>query len=118
MEMPIDFVIRSVGVTHPDTLRAYAARRLAFALRRFETHVAHATVRCDDVNGPKQGIDSCCAVTLQLRDGRRFDVKAITAWPFASITLATKRLNSVLRREIEKKQLLLRRPRRDRIEIA
>ena len=113
MEMPIDFVVRSVGVSDPNTLRVYAERRLAFAFRRFQTHIDHATVRCDDVNGPKHGIDSCCAITLQLRDGRHIDVRAITAWPFASITLATKRLNAVLRRELEKKKLLMRRPRRD-----
>ena len=116
--MPIDCVIRSVGVSDPNTLRAYAKRRLAFTLRRFETHIHRGTVRCDDVNGPKHGIDSCCAITLQLRDGRHIDVKATTAWPFASITLATKRLNAVLRRELDKKQLVLRRPRRDRFEIA
>lgn len=118
MKTPIEFVIRSVGAIDPDTLRGYAERRLAFALRRFEPHTHRATVRCDDVNGPKHGVDSCCAITLQLRDGRRIDVKAITAWPFASITLATKRLSAVLRRELEKKQVLLRRPRRHRFEMA
>jgi len=117
MEISIDFVIRSAGAIDPETLRVYAERRLAFALRRFEHHTRHATVRFGDVNGPKGGVDSCCTIALQLQDGRHIDVKAITAWPFASVTLAAKRLNAVIRRELDKRQLSVRRPRRNRSEI-
>ena len=117
MEMPIDFVIRSTSATDPNMLRAYGERRLAFALRRFENRTRHATVRLDDVNGPRRGVDSRCAITLQLRNGRRIDAEAITAWPYASITLAAKRLNAAIRREHEKAQLLMRRPRRGRVAV-
>jgi putative sigma-54 modulation protein len=117
MEVPIDFVIRSAGAIDPETLRVYAERRLAFALRRFENHTRHATVRFGDLNGPKGGVDSCCTIALQLQDGRHIDVKAITAWPFASVTLAAKRLNAVVRRELGKRQLSVRRPRRNRSDI-
>jgi hypothetical protein len=48
-------------------------------------------------------------MALQLRDGRHIDVEAVTGWPFASITLASKRLNEALRRELEKAQLSVRR---------
>ena len=102
MEVPIDFVIRSGSATDPNLLRAYAERRLAFALRRFENRTRHATVRFDDVNGPKRGVDSRCAITLQLRNGRRINAEAMTAWPYASVTLAAKRLNAAVRREHEK----------------
>ena len=115
MEVPIDFAIRSATATDPDTIRRYAERRLAFALRRFETRVRHVLVRLGDNNGPKRGIDSRCSVTLQLSDGRHIDVEAVTAWPFASITLAAKRLNAVLRRELEKAQLPVRRHRKSRL---
>lgn len=117
MEVPIDFVIRSTSATDPNILRAYAERRLAFALRRFENHTRHATVRLDDVNGPRRGVDSRCVISLQLRNGRRIDAEAMTAWPYASITLAAKRVNAAIRREHEKAQLLVRRPRRDRFDV-
>jgi putative sigma-54 modulation protein len=109
MDVPIDFVIRSVSATDPTALRAYAERRLAFALRRFEHRARRVLVRVGDLNGPRGGVDSRCSITLRMRDGRHIDVEAVTAWPFASITLAAKRLNEVLRRGIEKAEQSMRR---------
>jgi len=119
MEVPIYFVIRSAGATDPDTLRTYAERRLAFALRRFEIRVRHVMVRLGDINGPKRGVDSHCSIRLRLRDGGPpIDVDAVTTWPFASITLAAKRLNAALRHELEKAQVRVRRRRRSRFDVG
>lgn len=109
MQIPIEFVIRADSAIDPAALRAYIERRLTFALRRFEHRADHLTVRLADVNGPRRGVDSRCSMSLRLRDGRRIDVEAITAWPFASVTRAAKRLNAALRRELEKSQLAARR---------
>ena len=116
MDVPIEFVIRSVTVADPDALRTYAERRLAFSLRRFENRARRVLVRLGDTNGPRRGVDSRCAITLQMRDGRHIDVEAVTAWPFASITLAAKRLNEALRRELEKGHLSMRRRHRGRFD--
>lgn len=109
MDVPIDFVFRSASAADTDALRTYTVRRLAFALRRFESRARRILVRLGDTNGPRRGVDSRCSITLQLHDGRHIDVEAVTAWPFASITLAAKRLNEVLRRELEKTALSPRR---------
>ena len=111
IDVPIDFVIRSSRVIDPDTLRTYAERRLAFALRRFEDRARRIMVRLGDINGPRRGVDSRCSITLKLRDGRHIDAEGVTAWPFASITLAAKRLNEALRRELDKGQGSARRRR-------
>lgn len=116
MDVPIDFVIRSASAADPDALRTYAERRLAFALRRFEARARRVLVRLGDTNGPRRGVDSRCSITLQMRDGRHIDVEAVTAWPFASITLAAKRLNETLRRELERAQLSMRRRHRSRFD--
>jgi len=116
MDVPIDFVIRSASVADPDALRTYAERRLAFALRRFDNRARRVLVRLGDTNGPRRGVDSRCSIMLQLHDGRQIDVEAVTAWPYASITLAAKRLNEALRRELEKAQLSLRRRHRSRFD--
>ncbi len=116
MDVPIDFVMRSASATDPGALRAYAERRLGFALRRFENRARQITMRLGDINGPRRGIDSRCSITLQLHDGRHIDVEATTAWPFASITLAAKRLNEALRRELEKAHLSLRGRHRGRLD--
>jgi len=109
MDVPIDFVIRSASAIDSDTLRTYAERRLAFALRRFESRARRVMVRLGDINGPRRGVDSRCSITLELRDGRHIDAEGVTAWPFASITLAAKRVNEALRRELEKAQHSVRR---------
>jgi len=111
MNVPIDVVFRSTSAADPEALRTYIALRLAFALRRFENRARRLVVRMGDTNGPRRGVDSRCSITLQMRDGRHIDVEAVTAWPFASVTLAAKRLNEALRRELEKAALSLR-PRR------
>lgn len=118
MDIPIDFVIRSASAAAPETLRTYAERRIAFALRRYEHRARRVLVRLSDINGPRRGIDSRCSITLQMHDGRHIDVEAVTAWPFASITLAAKRLNETLRRELEKARLSVRRRHRNRFDAA
>ena len=118
MKSPIDFVIRPEGTTDPAALREYAERRLAFALRRFELLTRHVTVRLTDTNGPKGGFDSRCSITLRLVDGRRIDVEAVTAWPFASITGAAKRLNAAVRREVAKAHVSIRRHRRISADVS
>jgi putative sigma-54 modulation protein len=118
MDVPIDFVVRSASGVDPDALRTYAERRLAFALRRFERRARRVSVRLGDTNGPRRGVDSRCSMTLQMRDGRHIDVEAVTAWPFASISLSAKRLNEALRRELDKAQVSLRRRGRSRFDAA
>jgi ribosome hibernation promoting factor len=117
MDVPIDFVIRSASAADPDALRTYAERRLAFALRRFENRARRVVVRLGDTNGPRRGVDSRCSITLHMRDGRHIDVEAVTAWPFASITLAAKRLNEALRRELEKAQVSVRHRHRSQFDV-
>jgi hypothetical protein len=103
MEGPIGFVIRVEEPSTVDMLREHAKRRLGFALRRFEHRVGRITVRLIDQNGPRRGVDSRCAITAELVDGRRIFVEAITAWPFASITRAAARLNHALSRELRRR---------------
>jgi ribosome-associated translation inhibitor RaiA len=102
MDMQIEFVVRGPRSDATDALREYALRRLAFAVRRFQHRVRHVTVRLVDENGPRRGIDSRCAVTADLSDGRQLFVEATAAWPFAAITLAAGRLSEALRRDADR----------------
>ena len=100
MQEPIEFVIDHGARTDTsEALRAYAERRLSFALRRFQDRVGHVKVRLVDLNGPRRGVDSRCSITIELVDGRRIFVVATTAWPFASIKRAAARLNESVRRK-------------------
>jgi len=101
MQQPIDFVIRAATDETAATLREYAARRLSFALRRFQHRVRRVKVRLIDLNGPRRrGIDSRCSMTVELVDGGLIVAEATTAWPFASVTCAASRLKEAVRREL------------------
>lgn len=99
MELPIEVHIRGERTDITEAVRAYAVRRLSFAIGRFRHRVRSVTVRLVDENGPRRGVDSRCAITAVRVDGRQVHVAATTAWPFAAITLAAGRLGEVLRRD-------------------
>ena len=101
MQQPIDFVIRAATDETAAILREYAARRLSFALRRFQHRIRRVKVRLIDLNGPRRrGIDSRCSMTVELVDGALIVAEATTAWPFASVTCAASRLKEAVRREL------------------
>jgi ribosome-associated translation inhibitor RaiA len=101
-DQPIEFVIRAGQPDTVDALREYAARRLSFVLRRFASRIRRITVSVLDLNGPRRGVDSRCSMTVELIDGRRIFVNATTAWPFASVTQASHRLNRTVRRGLRR----------------
>jgi ribosome-associated translation inhibitor RaiA len=98
MEHAIEISMDDVAPDIAPQLRAYAERRVSFALRRFQEHVRHVRVRLTDLNGPKHGVDARCAVTARLTNGKELFVEATTAWPFRSVTQATGRLSEAIRR--------------------
>jgi putative sigma-54 modulation protein len=98
MQHAIEISIDDVDPRLATELRAYAERRLTFALRRFQEHVRHVRMRLTDVNGPKHGVDARCAVIARLANGQEVFVEATTAWPFKSVTQAAGRLNEAIRR--------------------
>ena len=100
MQQSIDFVIRTSTDDIAATLREYAARRLSFALRRFEHRVRRVKVRLIDLNGPRRGVDSRCSMTVELVHGGSIVVEATAARPFTSITRAASRVKEAVRRQL------------------
>jgi putative sigma-54 modulation protein len=98
MEQPIEFLIRAGQADTVEQLREYAVHRLSFALHRFERRIRHITVRIGDVNGPRRGVDARCSMSVDLVDGTHVFVNAISAWPFAAVSQAARRLSKILRR--------------------
>ncbi len=98
MEHAIEISMDNVDPDVAPALRAYAERRLSFALRRFQGHIRHVRLRLTDVNGPRHGVDARCAVTAHLTHGQEVFVEATTAWPFRSVTQAAGRLSEAIRR--------------------
>jgi len=56
--------IRWKGLSKSQSLADHVHHRLRFALRGFEGKVRTVTVRFEDTNGPRGGIDKRCSVEL------------------------------------------------------
>jgi ribosomal subunit interface protein len=59
--------IRTRGIAMTEGLRSHVERRASFALDRFAERVTTVTVRFDDSNGPRGGVDKVCRVEVALR---------------------------------------------------
>jgi ribosomal subunit interface protein len=62
--MKLEIRARHVEIT--DTIRAYAERRLSFALDRFAERITTARLTVDDVNSSRGGIDKHCLLAVSL----------------------------------------------------
>ena len=64
-ELPI--FIRAIGVSIEDTDREYLRRKLKRQLGKFTRSVERVSVRIEDLNGDRGGIDKRCRVKVVLR---------------------------------------------------
>jgi putative sigma-54 modulation protein len=58
--------LRGIGDKLDSALAAYAERRLLFALGRFGGRIGRVTLRLEDTNGPRGGVDKRCHIELRL----------------------------------------------------
>jgi CBS domain-containing protein len=58
--------IRVVGVELDDDNRAYIRRKLGMKLGKFATAIERVSVRVEDVNGPRGGVDKACRIKVVL----------------------------------------------------
>jgi len=74
----MQFSIHSDSIKLSEEFRQYIERRLHFALGRFASAIQRVTVRTEDINGPRGGIDKRCHVEVQLRAGRSSPILVTT----------------------------------------
>ena len=58
--------IRAVGVRIGPNDREYIRRKLGRKLGKFSRHVERSSVRIEDVNGPRGGVDQRCRIKVVL----------------------------------------------------
>ena len=58
--------VRVLGVELGERERSYLRRRLGRKLGKFATSIERVSVRVDDVNGPRGGIDQSCRIYVVL----------------------------------------------------
>lgn len=88
----------------PDLVEA-AHTHAAFALTRFGRSIGTVTIRFDDANGPRGGVDQLCTVTIHLiRPGEDLVVTHADADPFAALSRAMVRAARVVARRLERRR--------------
>lgn len=58
--------VRTIGVTLAPADRSYIRRRLGMKLGKFASDIERVSVRVEDINGPRGGIDKRCRVKVVL----------------------------------------------------
>src|SRR5690242_15146440 len=58
--------VRLIDLPVSDALREFTRRRVARALRPFESRIIRVEIRITDENGPDGGIDKRCSATVEL----------------------------------------------------
>ena len=99
--MQVDIRARKVEVD--DVLRAHIDRRLRFALGRFGERIAKVTVRLEDANGARGGVDKQCQIDIALRPSGNVIVEDIDADLRTVIDRAADRAGRAVDRDLQRR---------------
>ena len=77
----------------------HVARRIRFALGRFDGRVRRVTARIGDVNGPRGGIDKRCRLHVDL-GGRPVTIDELDADLYAAVDRAAERAGRAVQRTL------------------
>ncbi|MCP3101493.1 HPF/RaiA family ribosome-associated protein [Myxococcus sp. K15C18031901] len=100
--MRIEIRARHFSLT--DTLRDYCERRARFAMGRLSDRVRDVTVRLEDINGPRGGVDKVAKVTVRLEHGGQLAVEASEATLAAAVDRALERAGHALSKALGRSQ--------------
>ncbi len=99
--MPV--FIRAVGAKLSDEDRDYIRQRLGRRLRKFDRFIERASVRIEDINGPRGGVDKRCRVKVTLRGLPSTVVEELHYSPRAAIDKALDAVERSVRRAVERR---------------
>jgi ribosome-associated translation inhibitor RaiA len=96
--------LRSAGVEMAPELREHILSRLGFRLGKFARHIERLTVRFEDVNGPRGGVDTVCRIKVVLSGNASVIVEELASGPFEAFNRADDRVERAVRRAIGRAQ--------------
>jgi len=90
-EATMQVSIQSRSFTLTDALRDHVQKRLGFTFSRVRNRVQLVQVRLSDLNGPRGGIDKCCAIKVCMQGLPDVVVEDVQADMYHAIDRATDR---------------------------
>lgn len=91
---------RSMGFGLTDAILRHVESRIESALGQVSRHVVTATVRLDDVNADRGGLDKRCRVVVSLRNRATVAAEAVDADLYASIDESARRIGRAAARAV------------------
>lgn len=99
--MEIQFHIHNTDLVR--ALRMYVERRLRFSLSRFVGRLGRVTVKIEDTNGPRGGVDKSCRISAEMLPRRKLILhEAVDANLFVAVDHAIERIGRTFSRELER----------------
>jgi ribosome-associated translation inhibitor RaiA len=96
--------IRSVDRALNAEDRAYVRRKLGTKLGKFVRSIERVSVRVEDVNGPRGGVDTACRIKVVLRGLPSVVVEEQNALLQAAIDRALSRTERAVRRSVQRRR--------------
>ena len=96
----LKITVTARGVEVPDELKEFIHRRAHFGLGRFASRIRGVTVRLEDVNGPKGGLDKCCDIRVDAGLPTNVMVRERQENLHSAVSLAMERAQRALKRRL------------------
>lgn len=106
--------IRTQNMSLTNAMRDFTHLRLRRMLSRFAHRITEMTVRFEDVNGPRGGLDVNCRIRLVLRQRGEVNVSGVAPEPGAALSEACERAIRCVRHRVRRRWSLRRRARESR----
>lgn len=94
--------VHGANIEVTDAITSHVQTRFMAALDKHERHVEDVTIRLEDINGPKGGVDMRCQATIHLRPGDMIVVEEVEADLYAAISVAADRAKHVVSRRLDR----------------
>jgi putative sigma-54 modulation protein len=94
--------IHSSSFRLTDELRAFVERRIHFAFNWNHLRLQKITLRLDDINGPKHGIDKSCSIQIPMLYTNPIVIKEVQSDLYVAIDRAIERAAQTLSRKISR----------------
>lgn len=109
--------IRATGLDPDADDKAYLRRKLGRRLGKFASDVQRVSVRLDDINGQRGGVDRQCRIKVALRGLPSVMVESRESSMQAAMDRALAAMGNAVRRALQQRRAILRKPGGGRFQV-